>query len=181
MLSRDGFVTIIGHGKRNFQHCIKGFIKGSLVSALVLPAVALGSTNVNLVFHGVDTVANITLNGQLILQTDNMFSRYVADVRALLKQDSNELVVAIQSPIFYSLSKFSEFYENNYTVYPTSHPSVQNGEEHANFIRKMQSSFSWDWGPAFPSLGIWKKVELEYYEGVQLRDVIVGTRENGEQ
>jgi hypothetical protein len=31
----------------------------------------------------------------------------------------------------------------------------EKGECHANFIRKMQASFSWDWGPAFPSMGLW--------------------------
>ena len=29
------------------------------------------------------------------------------------------------------------------------------GECHANHIRKMQASFSWDWGPAFPNMGVW--------------------------
>lgn len=32
---------------------------------------------------------------------------------------------------------------------------VHQGECHANFIRKMQASFGWDWGPAFPSVGLW--------------------------
>ena len=26
----------------------------------------------------------------------------------------------------------------------------------------MQSSFSWDWGPAFPTQGIWKSIGLEF-------------------
>lgn len=26
-----------------------------------------------------------------------------------------------------------------------------------------QSSFSWDWGPSFPTLGIWKGVRLEVF------------------
>jgi hypothetical protein len=33
-------------------------------------------------------------------------------------------------------------------------PAYQ-GEDHANHIRKMQSSFSWDSGPAFPTVGLW--------------------------
>lgn len=32
---------------------------------------------------------------------------------------------------------------------------IHQGECHANFIRKMQASFGWDWGPAFPSVGLW--------------------------
>lgn len=43
----------------------------------------------------------------------------------------------------------------NYTVPPTCVPKNYNGECHVNHVRKMQASFGWDWGPAFPSAGIW--------------------------
>lgn len=42
-----------------------------------------------------------------------------------------------------------------YVVPPKCVPSSYEGECHVNHIRKMQASFSWDWGPAFPSMGIW--------------------------
>lgn len=103
-----------------------------------VPAAALSSPNLNLVFHGIDTAATVSLNGKQILTSDNMFSRYVVDVRGVVKEGQNELSVTIQSPVYNALSKFTEFYRNNYTVYPTSHPGAQHGEEHANFIRKMQ-------------------------------------------
>uniref|UniRef100_A0A4W5LD25 Uncharacterized protein n=1 Tax=Hucho hucho TaxID=62062 RepID=A0A4W5LD25_9TELE len=31
-----------------------------------------------------------------------------------------------------------------------------------------QSSFSWDWGPSFPTLGLWKGVHLEAYDVLRL-------------
>lgn len=34
-------------------------------------------------------------------------------------------------------------------------PGDYHGECHVNYLRKMQASFGWDWGPAFPSVGIW--------------------------
>lgn len=40
-----------------------------------------------------------------------------------------------------------------------------------NQLRKMQASFSWDWGPAVPSVGIWKAVQLELYNSAIIRDV----------
>lgn len=40
-----------------------------------------------------------------------------------------------------------------------------------NMLRKMQASFSWDWGPAVPSMGIWKPVYFEVYNTAQIRDV----------
>lgn len=42
-----------------------------------------------------------------------------------------------------------------YEVPPTCVPKEYRGECHVNHIRKMQASFSWDWGPALPSVGIW--------------------------
>jgi beta-mannosidase len=45
-------------------------------------------------------------------------------------------------------------------VPPACIPDVFQGVCHANHIRKMQASFSWDWGPAFPSSGIWLPIRL---------------------
>lgn len=42
-----------------------------------------------------------------------------------------------------------------------------------NMLRKMQASFSWDWGPAVPSIGIWKPVELELTNAAIIRDVVI--------
>lgn len=39
---------------------------------------------VEIVFHGIDTYANVTLNGQLILQTDNAFKTYRVRIEPLL-------------------------------------------------------------------------------------------------
>lgn len=43
----------------------------------------------------------------------------------------------------------------DYVIPPDCPTAQQNGECHVNQIRKMQASFSWDWGPALPSMGIW--------------------------
>ncbi|XP_067276974.1 beta-mannosidase isoform X2 [Pseudorasbora parva] len=55
-----------------------------------------------------------------------------------------------------------------YRVPPDCPPPVQKGECHVNFIRKAQSSFSWDWGPSFPTLGIWKGVRLEVFNTLRV-------------
>ncbi|XP_044013469.1 beta-mannosidase [Aphidius gifuensis] len=112
-----------------------------------------------LVFHGVDTFGKILLNDNIIGYTSNMFIRYVFDVKKYIKKDRNTLTVILDSPI----KKATEAFENqskNYTVYPTCVPSSYKGECHVNHIRKMQASFSWDWGPAIPSSGIWRDVEI---------------------
>lgn len=35
-------------------------------------------------------------------------------------------------------------------------------------LLQAQCSFSWDWGPAFPTMGIWKDVWLEGYSTCRL-------------
>ncbi|KAM4625009.1 beta-mannosidase [Polymixia lowei] len=119
-----------------------------------------------LVFEGVDTVASIFLNGVIVGKTDNMFRQYDFPVRELLKDGENELQVSLLSPVLYASERSKA--HSAYRVPPDCPPDVQRGECHVNFIRKEQSSFSWDWGPAFPTMGLWKGVHLEAYDILQL-------------
>ncbi|GIY65432.1 beta-mannosidase [Caerostris extrusa] len=61
----------------------------------------------------------------------------------------------------------------DYVIPPTCPPPVQQGECHVNYIRKTQSSFSWDWGPSFPTQGIWKPLEIVGFDTLLIRDVTV--------
>lgn len=65
-------------------------LRGSVPSAYrssitAVPASVLNYRAIDLVFYGVDTVADIQLNGSPLGSTDNMFVRYKYDVRGLLK------------------------------------------------------------------------------------------------
>ncbi|KAK0164385.1 hypothetical protein PV328_003021 [Microctonus aethiopoides] len=110
----------------------------------------------------VDTFATITLNGQEIGKTSNMFTRYSFDIKDYLMNDKNKknlLNVTIDSAVKVAESTYNN-HAKNYIVYPKCVPDAYNGECHVNHIRKMQASFSWDWGPAIPSSGIWRDVEI---------------------
>uniref|UniRef100_A0A3B4XJL7 Beta-mannosidase n=1 Tax=Seriola lalandi dorsalis TaxID=1841481 RepID=A0A3B4XJL7_SERLL len=115
-----------------------------------------------LAFDGVDTVASIWLNGVAVGNTDNMFRRYDFSVRDLLKDGDNVLRVRLLSPVLYASERREA--HSAYRVPPECPPDVQKGECHVNFIRKEQSSFSWDWGPSFPTTGLWKGVRLEAFD-----------------
>lgn len=121
---------------------------------------------VNLVFDGVDTVASIWLNGVVVGKTDNMFRRFDFPVRELLRDGENELNVSFLSPVLYASDRSRA--HSAYRVPPACPPAVQKGECHVNFIRKAQNSFSWDWGPSFPTVGLWKEVRLEAFDVLQL-------------
>ena len=66
----------------------------------------------------------------------------------------NELGVAFESPVAYASRRFVE-QSADHEVPPRCVPDAYRGECHANHIRKMQAAFAWDWGPAFPSVGLW--------------------------
>ncbi|XP_006872780.1 PREDICTED: beta-mannosidase [Chrysochloris asiatica] len=115
---------------------------------------------VNLIFDGIDTVTKILLNYVTIGKTDNMFNRYSFDITNVVR-DKNIIEIYFQSAVLYAAQQSKD--HTGYQVPPDCPPSVQKGECHVNFIRKEQCSFSWDWGPSFPTQGIWKDVRIEAY------------------
>ncbi|XP_011211582.2 beta-mannosidase [Bactrocera dorsalis] len=132
---------------------------------------------INLTFHGIDTISEIYLNGHLLGYTDNMFVRYTYEVGHILK-DVNELVVRLISPVHAARVRAEELAARNLSVPPACPPVSYKGECHMNMLRKMQSSFAWDWGLAAPSMGIWKTATLEFYEVALIRDVDVAISRN---
>ncbi|MGH0160516.1 UNVERIFIED_CONTAM: hypothetical protein FKN15_052526 [Acipenser sinensis] len=87
------------------------------------------------------------------------------DVTRLVK-DSNVIQVDFTSAITYAAEQRAAHV--SYMVPPECPPPVQKGECHVNFIRKEQWSFSWDWGPSFPTQGIWRGIRIEAYDVFQL-------------
>ncbi|XP_061599990.1 beta-mannosidase [Cololabis saira] len=135
-------------------------------TTFTVPAQLKVRQKVLLVFDGLDTIASISLNGVTVGKTDNMFRRYDFSVRELLTDGDNVLEVSFLSPVLYASERRNA--HSFYRVPPECPPDVQKGECHVNFIRKEQSSFSWDWGPSFPTMGIWKGVKLEAFDQLQL-------------
>jgi len=110
-----------------------------------------GQNNVNLVFEGLDTICEIYLNEVKLGDTDNMFLSYRYDVKSFLKPSDNLLKLIFKSPV-----KYASEQEEKYGKLPVALNSSR------VYIRKGQYSFGWDWGPSFPTSGIWRNVYLEY-------------------
>ena len=51
---------------------------------------------VELVLGGVDTIANVSINGHVVGQTSNMFKRYVLDVKEQLRVRKSQTSVFLQ-------------------------------------------------------------------------------------
>ncbi|KAG8454148.1 hypothetical protein GDO86_000695 [Hymenochirus boettgeri] len=88
-----------------------------------------------------------------------MFTRYTVDITRMVAEENN-IDIWFQSAVHWATERSTN---SSYKIPPDCPPDVQKGECHVNFIRKSQCSFSWDWGPSFPTQGIWKDVRIEAY------------------
>ncbi|XP_052427782.1 beta-mannosidase [Carassius gibelio] len=160
-LQRQGFISDPYYRFNDLAYRWISLDNWTYTTSFSVPTHVRGKGKAVLVFEGVDTVSTISLNGVTIGKTDNMFRRYDFEVTGMLKDEGNVLQVWIMSAVTYASQRSNAHTE--YRVPPDCPPPVQKGECHVNFIRKAQSSFSWDWGPSFPTLGIWKGVHLEVF------------------
>ncbi|MDY3766256.1 MAG: glycoside hydrolase family 2 protein [Lachnospiraceae bacterium] len=103
-----------------------------------------------LVFEGIDTVADIWLNGEWLAHTENMHRTWRFSVKERLKAQGNTLRVVLHSPTKY----IKEANEQD--------PLLGTTDAMAGFphLRKAHCMFGWDWGPRLPDAGIWRAVKL---------------------
>ncbi|KAK0419319.1 hypothetical protein QR680_014081 [Steinernema hermaphroditum] len=115
-----------------------------------------------LVIRGLDTVGDVYINNYFVLSSTNQFHQHVINVRRYLQPGNNKIVINFESPVN-NADVSAKLYElnNAHFVPPDCPPPNYNGECHWNFIRKVQSSFSWDWGPSFPTTGIWQPMFIQ--------------------
>lgn len=117
----------------------------------------LSMDSIRLKFNGLDTIADIYLNGSHLGYANNMHRIWDYEVKHLLKAN-NELRVVFHSPTKYIAEAFSKA--------PTlGTEDAMNGFVH---IRKAHCMFGWDWGAHLPDMGIWRDVTLR---GVNIAEV----------
>ena len=123
----------------------------------------LGKERVELVAEGLDTFATVTLNGQTLDRTANMFLAHRFDVKPKLRPGRNVLDITFRSPMAEIRSRMR----------PDHFPEWCDPVGGASLVRKEQCSFGWDWGPRFPSSGIWLPIRLEGWDGNRIESVRV--------
>ncbi len=126
-----------------------------------IPAKMLGYKNYRLVFNGLDTYADVELNGEKILSADNMFRRWPVDVSQKLKERGNVLQIYFHSPIKIDIPKWEALPYH----YEAGNDQSQNGglfgKQVSIFARKAGYHYGWDWGPRLVTSGIWRSVVLK--------------------
>lgn len=121
-------------------------------NTFVVSKALFSKKKIELVFDGLDTYAEVYLNGKLILKADNMFRQWKIEVKDLLKLKDNQLFIR-----FYSAqNKVDSLAKADLPFVIPDNPRT--------YVRKAQFHFGWDWGPKFTTAGIWKAVRLEAFD-----------------
>jgi beta-mannosidase len=110
-----------------------------------------------LAFDGLDTFATVKLNGETVLESDNMFIPHRLDVtKQLSPGQKNVLEIDFASARLEAI-KIKE-----------KHPGHRwvgfNGDMARLAVRKAQYHWGWDWGPILNTCGPWREVRLETYQ-----------------
>ncbi len=120
-----------------------------------------------LFFEGLDTYADVYLNGALLFRSDNMFTGYKHSVKQLLREGKNYLHIYFRSPIRQTLPQW----RSNGFDYPADND--HRAERLSVFTRKAPYSYGWDWGIRMVTSGVWRPVSLYFQDVVSVEDYYV--------
>ncbi len=116
---------------------------------------------------GLDTYADVFLNGALILRSDNMFVGHKIEVKPVLRKGVNRLLVRFRSPVKEVLPQL----QTNGFDYPASND--HSPWRTSVYTRKAPYSYGWDWGIRLATCGIWRPVRLVFSDVARIEDYYV--------
>ena len=105
-------------------------------------------------FEGLDTHAEVQINGRTVLIANNMHRAWRLPVAELGLTGQDTLEVVFRSPVEVGQSLL----EASPLSIPVSNEARPIGQQNSVFSRKAQYHFGWDWGPRLVTSGIWKPV-----------------------
>ena len=113
--------------------------------------------------EGLDTLAEVRLNGEVVGSADNQHITWEWDVKPLLREGSNRLEIRFAPP--------DAFLERQGKINPLPAWNEFLDYKHRGWLRKAHSNFGWDWAPVLVSCGIWRPISLIAFSGARLADV----------
>jgi beta-mannosidase len=142
---------------------------------LVLSSEQLSNSHVDLVFEGLDTLADVFVNGHQVLHADNQFRTWRVELKPMLHIGENTLRVVFLSPSGALRQRMSgvPYHLMGQATGPLAGDPDRNSPTIEPYIRKADYSFGWDWGPRFVTMGLWRPVRLELWSGTRIDDVFV--------
>lgn len=121
-----------------------------------------------LVFEGIDTIAEVWLNGERLLDCKDMHMTYTADVTKRLLPVGNVLRVVIRSSELYAREHAQDAF-----VEQGNDPGFYNSRA---FLRKARHQWGWDNAPRLLTAGIIRSVYLRDLPPCRMEEVYVYTR-----
>lgn len=117
-------------------------------------------------FDGIDTVADVYLNGEHLGSPCNMHRIWEFKVKNLLKESDNVLSVTLHSPLKFMAEAFKKYGNigNDDTIEGFMH------------LRKAHYMSGWDWGACLPDAGMFRPVTLLGVKKARLDSVYVRQR-----
>ncbi|MDX2190080.1 MAG: glycoside hydrolase family 2 protein [Bacteroidota bacterium] len=122
--------------------------------------------DIDLVFEGLDTYADVYLNDKLILSADNMFIPYEVSVKNILKKTNNELKVYFHSASNVGMHKL----ERSPYLVPAVNEYADSAHRSSVFTRKAPYHYGWDWGPRIVTCGVWRPIYLRGWTTARIED-----------
>jgi beta-mannosidase len=123
-------------------------------------------TPCDLVIDGLDTVAEVRLNGTVVLSAANAFRRWRVSAAGHLRKGLNDVAITFRSSVREgaALQAAQPFF----VPWAAQNCPIPNG----NMLRKPACDFGWDWNIALAPFGLWGAIRLEP-QGQRIHDVIV--------
>jgi beta-mannosidase len=117
--------------------------------------------NILISFEGLDTYAEISLNGRNILKSNNMFRTWQVDAEPFLKETGNILEISFLP------SQQQDSLKAAQLTYKLPDNRV--------FSRKAAYQSGWDWGPVFITCGIWRPVTIKAWDDLLIQNIFIST------
>lgn len=122
----------------------------------------LSMDSIQLECQGIDTIADIHINGILVRHCENMHMVLEAEVKAALRMGENEITVSFTSPY--------RQIENIKAKHP--YMDLDRHLFQAKMqMRKAACMFGWDWGPELADMGIWSPISLKGYRAGRIQEL----------
>ena len=124
----------------------------------------LAQQHIVLVCEGLDTLAEISINGTFLAKTDNMQRTWKLQAKKLLHPGKNEIQI-----VFRSVLRFIEDYP--YEAHKKINYIPCGSMKGNQLLRKAHSMFGWDWGPQTIDAGIFRDIYLQGYSHARIEDI----------
>lgn len=113
-----------------------------------------GKQQVELVCHGLDTLATVWLNGHKVGETNNMFRKWTFDIKPYLRRGANHIRIRFD--------ELTPYVEKQRAAYKQQF-GIDLGDQRS-WVRKAPYMWGWDWCRPVLTQGIWKNIEILGYD-----------------